>query len=123
MPHLALRNADDVRALNLSPSGFAMTDSQIDHAAAATSGVSWLIALPSRPAECVDEPMWQLARQLRLDHPPAREGCERCGGSYPCRGRRLADIGLATAVGHFGVGSRSWMAYARVLAMHYRSVR
>jgi ADP-ribose pyrophosphatase len=52
------------------------------------------------PAGCVNRLMWQLGRRLRADHLSGADGyCLVCRPYqfYPCVGRQLADIGLATA--------------------------
>jgi len=52
------------------------------------------------PAGCVNRLMWQLGRRLFADHQPGPDGfCQVCRPFqfYPCVGRQLADLGMASA--------------------------
>jgi hypothetical protein len=76
-----------------------------------------LAAVP--PDGCIDAAVWRLAHGLHMDHCEGADGsCARCGGVYPCLGQRLAQAGLATALGEANTDSDYWTAYARVLALH-----
>jgi hypothetical protein len=69
------------------------------------------------PPGCVDPRIWQLAQQMLISHTPSHSGwCSRCGGSYPCAGRRLADAGVDTAMGRANPEAVYWSAYTRLLA-------
>jgi len=70
------------------------------------------------PSGCGDRETWRRAMRLYAEHTPDADGtCARCGGRFPCRGRRLGRSGLLTAMGDRAVDARRWAAYARVLAL------
>lgn len=53
------------------------------------------------PVGCPNRLMWRLARRLFAEHQPGADGwCVNCRPFqfYPCRRRRLADVGLSAAV-------------------------
>jgi hypothetical protein len=57
------------------------------------------------PTGCINPLVWRLARRLYADHRPGPDGwCLNCRPAidYPCAARRLADQGLAAAMGHTG---------------------
>ena len=76
----------------------------------AAKGVATLAETPSRiqpaapgepPPGVTSEVLWRLAARLFSDHRPAaaeaEPHCENCRQSWPCSGRRLAELGLNRA--------------------------
>jgi hypothetical protein len=53
------------------------------------------------PPGVTSEVLWRLAARLFIDHRPAPAAeeayCENCRHSWPCSGRRLAELGLNRA--------------------------